>query len=98
MPLEFSDFPEEVQVAFFIFGILTDNWDGMSGSYMGKIWDKIDYYFDLYEVNNRKEVLFFMKTYEAKIVNHRMKKQEQKRKAEERKKAASKNYSHNVRG
>ena len=31
MPLETLDFPSEVQVAFFIFGFLEDNWDGMTG-------------------------------------------------------------------
>ena len=39
MPLEPSGFPEEVQVAFFMFSCLSDNWDGMSGSYLGKNWD-----------------------------------------------------------
>ena len=99
MPLEPSAFPEEVQVAFFIFGLLSDNWDGMSGTYLGKVWDKIDYYFDLYSVYDRRVVLYFMKTYEAKVVNHKLKQQEQKEKARQRSlKAGNKNFTHNVRG
>jgi hypothetical protein len=38
MPLEASAFPYEVQVAFFMFDLLSDRWDGMSGTYLGKDW------------------------------------------------------------
>lgn len=102
MPLETSDFPYEVQVAFFIFSMLSDNWDGMSGSYMGKHWAGIDHLFDVYTVEDRKTILYIMKIYEGIIVSHKAEKAEQKRKAEERKrKAASgggKSYAHNVKG
>ena len=99
MPLEPSDFPEEVQVAFFMFSLLPDHWEGMSGSYMGKYWDGIDYFFKLYEVENPRIILYFMKLYEAEIVTYRAQKAEQKRKADERKaKSGGKNYTHNVKG
>ena len=99
MPLEPSDFPEEVQVAFFMFSLLPDHWEGMSGTYMGKYWDGIDYFFKLYEVNNPREILYFMKLYESEIVSYRAEKADQKRKAEERKtKSGGKNYTHNVKG
>ena len=99
MPLELSDFPEEVQVAFFMFSLLPDHWQGMSGTYMGKYWDGIDYFFKLYEVNNPREILYFMKLYESEIVSYRAEKADQKRKAEERKtKSGGKNYTHNVKG
>ena len=99
MPLEPSDFPEEVQVAFFMFSLLPDHWEGMSGTYMGKYWDGIDYFFKVYEVKNPKEILYFMKLYENTLVSHRTEKAEQKRKAEERKsKSGGKKYTHNVKG
>jgi len=97
MPLELSDFPDEVQVAFFMFSLLPDHWEGMSGSYMGKYWDGIDYFFKLYEVEDPKTIMYIMKMYESIIVEHRAEKAEQKRKAEERKaKSGSKSYAHNV--
>ena len=99
MPLDPSDFPEEVQVAFFMFSLLPDHWEGMSGTYMGKYWDGIEYFLKLYEVEDVKSIIYIMKMYEAKIVNYRAEKAEQKRKAEERKsKSGGKHYTHNVKG
>ena len=99
MPLEPSDFPEEVQVAFFMFGLLPDYWEGMSGTYMGKHWNGIDYFFDLYNVDNRKVVMYFMKLYEGELISYRSEKADKKRKAEERKaKSGGKNFTHNVKG
>ena len=56
MPLDTSDFPEDVQVAFFVFNMLSDVWDGMSGSYMGKNWADTDLIFKIYEIENQKLV------------------------------------------
>jgi hypothetical protein len=101
MPLSPLDFPEEVQVAFFIFNLLPDHWEGMSGSYLGKYWDGIEYYYKVYNVLEPKVTLYIMKTYESELVSYRAEESEKKRKAEERKAKAAgggKNYTHNVRG
>ena len=100
MPLTSSDFPEEVQVAFFIFSLLPDYWEGMSGTYMGKHWNGVEYFFDLYEVETPKTVLYIMKLYEGELVSYRAQQSENKRKAEERKAktGGGKNFTHNVKG
>lgn len=99
MPLEPSDFPEEVQVAFFMFSLLPDHWEGMSGTYMGKYWDGIEYFFNLYEIEDRKTILYIMKSYENKLVAYRAEQADRRRKVEERKaKSGGKNYTHNVTG
>lgn len=101
MPLDSSSFPEEVQVAFFVFSFLPDYWEGMSGTYMGKQWAGIDYIFELYNIENPKTIFFFMKLYEGILIKYRAEEAEKKRKAEERKgKSAGggKQYTHNVRG
>ena len=99
MPLDSSEFPEEVQVAFFMFSLLSDNWDGASGSYMGKNWSQCPQLFDLYGIEDKRNTLFFMKMYEGVLIVHRMEKAEEKRKQDERKsKQGGKNYTHNVRG
>ena len=101
MPLSPLDFPEEVQVAFFIFNLLPDHWEGMSGSYLGKYWDGIEYYYKVYNVLEPKVTLYIMKTYESELVSYRAEQAEKKRKADERKTKAAgggKNYTHNVRG
>lgn len=99
MPLDLSEFPEEVQVAFFMFGLLPDHYEGMSGTYMGKYWDGIEYYFKMYEIQEPKVILYLMKMYEGALVTYRADKAEQKRKADERKaKSGGKNYAHNIKG
>ena len=99
MPLETLDFPSEVQVAFFIFGFLEDIWDGMSGSYMGKNWNNIEYLFNLYEVDEPRTMLYIMKMWEGILVAHRVDKAEKHKKAEQRRSAGGgKNFTHNVKG
>ena len=98
MPLEISDFPEEVQEAFFIYSFLEDNWDGMSGTYLGKIWSSVDTYLNIFEIAERKVIVTFMKMIEILTVNQRNKDAERKRKADERRMQGGKNYTHNVRG
>lgn len=97
MPLDASDFPEEVQVAFFILSMLPDRWDGMSGTYLGKDWASANFLFETYGIEDRKEIVYFAKLYEGTLVNHRAEEQERRRKQEERKaKSGGKNYTHNV--
>jgi len=101
MPLDSSSFPEEVQVAFFVFSLLSDSWEGMSGTYMGKHWENLKYIFELYNIDNHKIIFFFMKLYEGILIKYRSEESDKKRKAEERKgKSAGggKQYTHNVRG
>jgi len=99
MPLETSDFPSEVQVAFFIFGFLEDNWDGMSGTYLGKNFGNIEYLFNLYDIEEPKVILTFIKLWEGLLIQDRADKSIKKRKADERRSAGGgKNFTHNVKG
>ena len=50
IPIEFEDFPVEVQQAFNIYNKLRDEWDGMSGTYMGKHFEGIRDLFIILEV------------------------------------------------
>jgi hypothetical protein len=36
IPVEFDDFPYEVQQAFMVYRMLHDEWEGMNGIYLGK--------------------------------------------------------------
>jgi hypothetical protein len=100
MPLELSIFPEEVQVAFFVFSLLPDSWDTNVGHYFGKDWTTIEFLFDTYNVQHRQEILYYMKVYERILVSYRAEEAAKKRKAEERKSAAKsgKQYAHNIKG
>ena len=98
MPVSPSIFPEEVQSAFFIYNLLEDNWDGASGSYMGKVYSSVEFLFKLYEIDNQGTVLFFLKIYDSLVITFRHNKAEAKRKAADRKSSAGsgKQYAHNV--
>tara|TARA_A100001015_G_scaffold309635_1_gene409448 strand:+ start:2281 stop:2586 length:306 start_codon:yes stop_codon:yes gene_type:complete len=85
MPLEYTDFPVEVQVAFSICALLSDVWDGMSGSYLGKDWAPLEYYFKLFEVDEPKVILGFMQLYESILMAHRAEEAEKERKKSEQK-------------
>lgn len=106
MPLELSVFPEEVQVAFFMFSLLPDKWDTNVGHYFGKEWGTIEFLFDNYDFyinytsKERTEILYFMKMYERTLVSYRAEEAEKKRKAEERRQAAKSGpqYAHNIKG
>ncbi|MDB4464522.1 hypothetical protein N9033_00460 [bacterium] len=87
-------------MAFFLFGLLEDKWEGMSGSYLGKQWGNIEYLFSLYEVEEPRTMMYIMKMYEGVVVQTRAEESERKRKADERKSSAGggKNFTHNVKG
>lgn len=56
IPADFNDFPYEVQEAINIFTILPDNWDGMSGTYLGKDYSLLPYLFDeIFKVSNKQQ-------------------------------------------
>jgi len=96
MPLSQTDFPSEVQVAFFMYSLLSDVWEGMSGVYMGKDWSSAEFVFKTYEVENPKEILYFMKMYERETVSQKAEETEKKRKeAEKRAKSGGKNFTPN---
>lgn len=46
VPIEYDDFPVEVQQALSVYRVLRDEWDSMSGAYLGKsfigIYDTLD--------------------------------------------------------
>lgn len=105
MPLTFSDFPEEVQMAFFVFDLMNDIWEGMSGSYMGKDWSSLEVMLRIYEIDEPKHVVYFAKQYEKALMKHRAEEAAQERKREEARSKSQNsggsggtNYTHNVRG
>ena len=86
-------------MAFFMFDLLSDVYEGMSGTYMGKDWSHCSQIFELWEIEDRKTTMWFMKLYERVLMQDRAEAAEVKRKQDERKsKSGGKNYTHNVKG
>jgi len=76
-------------MAFLLYSLLPNIWDGASGSYMGKDWNTLSMLFDMYEVDYKREVFYFMKMYEVYMVDVMNKKLTADRKREERKHKSS---------
>lgn len=58
IPVSFEDFPYQVQEAINIFTILPDNWEGMSGTYMGKDYSILPYLMDeIFQVENKQQTM-----------------------------------------
>jgi hypothetical protein len=51
IPIEITDFPDTVQTAFRIYGLLQDVWEGMSATYMGKNLTSIENIFNILDIN-----------------------------------------------
>ena len=97
MPLTESDFPHEVVVAFFLYYLLSDRWDGASGTYFGKDWAPIEAFFNIHKVEDKVTTLQFMKMIESHSIDTINDKMEQKRKQAERS-ANTKNSATKVQG
>jgi hypothetical protein len=50
-PVEFDDFPDEVQMALSIYRVLRDEWEYMNGNYLGKNLNGIFDLFDVYDLD-----------------------------------------------
>jgi len=60
IPVEFDDFPIEVQQAFGVYRMLRDEWDTMNGLYLGKTLIGIKDILEATEVNqtNKSSLLY----------------------------------------
>jgi len=65
MPPALDLYPYEVQMAFFVYHLLQDTWDGMNGYYMGKNLTGLGDILDIYEIEDKKTLIFFMKHIDA---------------------------------
>ena len=82
MPMDSGRFPYEVQLAFLIYELLPDRWEGMSGSYLGKEWGAIGALLDAYNIEERQIIVFFIKAIDiinSKVINKRLDKDRKKR-------------------
>lgn len=52
IPVELDDFPIEVQQCFQVYQYLQDNWEAMSGTYLGKNLLGVGELFEIYQIDN----------------------------------------------
>jgi len=85
MPMDRAYFPYEVQLAFLIHDLLPDRWEGMSGSYLGKDWSAVDTLLNLYDIEDKRTVVFFIKSIDLAYSNEINSQLEVQRKKQENK-------------
>jgi len=77
IPMEYGDFPVIAQEAMQIFSILPDNWEGMSGTYMGKDYSLLLYLMDtIFDVVNKQQTMQILLIIGSIVMQNRI--QEQK--------------------
>ncbi len=69
LPPSLNDYPWEVQQAFLIHDALPDITDTNMGYHMGKDWSCIETLLDLYEVEDKKTVIYFLRHIQARHSN-----------------------------
>ena len=80
--MDMGNFPYEVQLAFLIHNTLPDRWEGMSGSYLGKEWSAVGSLLDIYDIEDKKTVIYFIKIIDninSKLINENIEKEHKKR-------------------
>lgn len=85
IPMDLDDFPYQVQIAMQIYQILPDRWEGFSGTYLGKEYSIIPFLFDTFEVECRKDTLYYINVINNIIIDMRAKEQQRKAKQNSRK-------------
>ena len=69
LPPSLNDYPPEVQEAFLLHEALPCIWDTNMGYHLGKDWGALGTLLDLYEVTDKKIVVFFLRHIQARHSN-----------------------------
>ena len=85
MPPAMDMYPYEVQMAFFIYSLLSDTWEGMNGMYMGKNLSGLGELLNIYEIEDRKTVVYFLRHIDGERMHSINQEVKRKQEAERRK-------------
>ena len=77
MPIDPSTLSLEVQQALVLLNALPDNWEGMSGSWMGKDYSGLSAIMDIYEIDDRRAVFELLKQAEQELGKYYTQKQKE---------------------
>lgn len=80
IPIEYEDFPMEVQQAFSVYRMLKDEWEGFNGIYLGKSFIGLTEVLDYMEIDHsdRKLIVQLIKVIDTIRSNEIIKIREQK--------------------
>jgi hypothetical protein len=78
IPKDLSTLPYESQLALILFNMLPDRIEGMSGSWLGKEFSCLEVFMNIYEVENRREILDLIMTIHRTYDEHYRQQQKMK--------------------
>lgn len=70
LPIDPSTLSLEAQQSLIVLNSLPDNWDGMSGVWLGKDYSGLSAIMDIYDIDNKREVFELMKVAENILGKH----------------------------
>lgn len=78
IPIELSDFSEDLQLIFELYSMLPDVWEGFNGQYMGKDTSNIFNFFNLYNIDPLDYLIYlrilkYMDRVRMDIISQRLK-------------------------
>jgi hypothetical protein len=77
MPVDPSTLSLEAQQALTLLNALPDNWEGMSGTWMGKDYSGLEAIMNIYEIHDRKTVFELLRDAEAELGKYYAQKQKE---------------------
>ena len=77
MPVDPSTLSLEAQQALTLLNALPDNWEGMSGTWMGKDYSGLEAIMNIYEIQDRKTVFELLRDAEAELDKYYAQKQKE---------------------
>jgi len=77
MPVDPSTLSLEAQQALTLLNALPDNWEGMSGTWMGKDYSGLEAIMNIYEIQDRKTVFELLRDAEAELGKYYAQKQKE---------------------
>jgi len=78
MPKDPGFLPIDVQTALLVFNILPDKFEGMSGTWLGKDFSALEAIMNIYDIENRKDVLEYILLIQREYSNYYSKQQKMK--------------------
>jgi hypothetical protein len=84
IPVDFDDFPLEVQQAFTVYRMLRDDWEGFGGNYLGKSFVGLIEILDFAEIDqeDRKLILLIIKMIDNIRIDELVKKRKNEKPAD----------------
>lgn len=67
IPIELNTLSLDCQYAVMLLQVLPDNWEGMSGAWLGKDYSGLGDIMDIYQIENKKEVFELLQVAEAEL-------------------------------